>query len=101
MLKEFNLKGKFKELVGNFSNNISVNLDKTYKVTDYNYSVSGDLKKSKIELFQTIKNNFIKCTNIIYFLLYHASTLYTSYSTHKGEALSFVRVTIKVLRIYI
>ena len=58
LLKEFNLKGKFKELVGNFSNNISVNLDKTYKVTDYNYSVSGDLKKSKIELFQTIKNNF-------------------------------------------
>ena len=58
LLEEFNLKGNFKELVGNFSNNISVNLDKTYKITNYNYSLSGDLKKSKIELFQTIKNNF-------------------------------------------
>ena len=58
LLEEFNLKGNFKELVGNFSNNISVNLDKTYKVTNYNYSLSGDLKKSKIELFQTLKNNF-------------------------------------------
>ena len=58
ILEEFNLKGNFKELVGNFRNNISVNLDKTYKVTNYNYSLSGDLKKSKIELFQTIKNNF-------------------------------------------
>ena len=58
VLERFNLGGNFKELVGNFSNNISVNLDKTYKVTNYNYSVSGELKKSKIELFQTIKNNF-------------------------------------------
>ena len=52
LLEEFNLKGNFKELVGNFSNNISVNLDKTYKVTDYNYSVSGDLKKVKLNYFK-------------------------------------------------
>ena len=58
VLERFNLGGNFKELAGNFSNNISVNLDKTYKVKNYNYSVSGELKKSKIELFQTIKNNF-------------------------------------------
>ena len=57
-LERFNLGANFKELVGNFSNSISVNLDKTYKITNYNYSLSGELKKSKIELFQTIKNNF-------------------------------------------
>ena len=57
-LEKFNLRGNFKELVGNFSNNISINLDKTYKLTNYNYILSGELKKSKIELFQAFKNNF-------------------------------------------
>ncbi len=57
-LKRFNLGGNFKELNGNFSNNVLVNLDKTYKVTNYNYRLSGKVKKSKIELFKTIKNNF-------------------------------------------
>ncbi len=58
VLERFNLGGNFKELNGNFSNNILVNLDKTYKVTNYNYKLSGKLKKSKIELFHTFKNNF-------------------------------------------
>ena len=65
-IKKFNdLLGKFnpivsiKTLKGNFNNNILINLDKTYKVTNYNYSLSGKVKKSKIELFQTIKTNFI------------------------------------------
>ena len=57
-LKRFNLRGNFKELNGNFSNNILVDLDKTLKVTNYNYRLSGKVKKSKIELFQTIKSNF-------------------------------------------
>ena len=58
VLEKFNLGGNFKELNGDFSNNILVNLDKTYKVTNYNYKLSGKLKKSKIELFHTFKNNF-------------------------------------------
>ena len=58
VLEKFNLGGNFKELNGDFSNNILVNLDKTYKVTNYNYKLSGKLKKSKIELFRTFKNNF-------------------------------------------
>ena len=58
ILEKFNLGGNFKELNGDFSNNILVNLDKTYKVTNYNYKLSGKLKKSKIELFNTFKNNF-------------------------------------------
>ena len=59
VLEKFNLGGNFKELNGNFNNNILVNIDKTYKVTNYNYKLSGKLKKSKIELFHTFKNNFI------------------------------------------
>jgi len=58
VLEKFNLGGNFKELNGDFSNNILVNFDKTYKVTNYNYKLSGKLKKSKIELFHTFKNNF-------------------------------------------
>ena len=58
VLERFNLGGNLKELNGNFSNNILVNLDNTYKVTNYNYKLSGKLKKSKIELFHTFKNNF-------------------------------------------
>ena len=50
--------GNFKELIGNFNNNILVNLDKTYKITNYSYKFSGKVKKSKIELFETINNNF-------------------------------------------
>ncbi len=58
LLKNLNLAGNIKELNGDFNNSIFINLDKTYKVTDYNYKFSGKVKKSKIELFKTIKNNF-------------------------------------------
>ena len=58
VLEKFNLGGNFKELNGDFSNNILVNFDKTYKVTNYSYKFSGKLKKSKVELFHTFKNNF-------------------------------------------
>ena len=58
VLERFNLGGNFEEFNGVFNNNISVKLDKTYKVTNYDYRLSGTLKKSKIELFHTFKNNF-------------------------------------------
>ena len=58
LLEGFNFAGNIKELNGNFNNNIFVNIDKTYKVINYNYKFFGKIKKSKIELFKTIKNNF-------------------------------------------
>ena len=46
LLEKLNfLGGNIKELNGNFNNNIFINLDKTYKVTNYNYKFSGKLKK--------------------------------------------------------
>ena len=54
VLQRFKLKGNFKELNGDFSNNILINLDKTYKITNYNYNLSGKVK-SKIELIQLLK----------------------------------------------
>ena len=58
LLINYQLAGNIKELNGNFNNNILVNFDKTYKLTNYNYKFSGKIKKGKIELFETIKNNF-------------------------------------------
>ena len=40
------------------NNNFYINFDKTYKVTDYNYSLSGNLKKSEFELAKSIENDF-------------------------------------------
>ena len=46
-------------LSADISNNIYINLDNTYKVKDYNYSISGKLKKSEIKLSKPITNNII------------------------------------------
>ena len=58
VLSSLKLAGNIKELEGNFNNNILFNLDKTYKITNYNYNFSGKVKNSKIELNKAIKNNF-------------------------------------------
>ena len=58
VLSNLKLAGNIKELKGSFNNNILVNLDKTYKVKNYNYNFSGNVKNSKIEFSKTIKNNF-------------------------------------------
>ena len=43
----------------NFNNNFTIDFDKTYKVKDYNYSISGKIEKSNFELSKPIKNSFI------------------------------------------
>ena len=48
------------ELNGDFNNTFSINLDKTYKVENYNYNITGNIKNSKFELQHSFKNNFIK-----------------------------------------
>ncbi len=61
--KKFFYKYKFynslKSLEADLNNSISVDLDKTYKIKDYDYSISGIVKKSKLELLQPIKNIII------------------------------------------
>ena len=46
-------------LRGNFNNNIVIDLDKTYKIKNYNYNLSGQIQKSEIEFEKTIKNSYI------------------------------------------
>ncbi len=59
ILKNFNLFGKINLLDGNFNNNVFINFDKTYKLINYNYTFSGKIKKSNLELNDVIKNDFI------------------------------------------
>ncbi len=47
-----------RDLKADFNNNIFLNLDNTYKIKNYNYSISGNIEKSKIQLLNPIKNNF-------------------------------------------
>ena len=65
-LKKFNKLFKKNEYInnikflnGDLSNNISLDFDKTYKLKDYNYDLSGQLIKSLMELKTPIKSNLI------------------------------------------
>lgn len=46
-------------LRGNFNNNIVIDLDKTYKIKNYNYNLSGQIQKSEIKFEKIIKNSYI------------------------------------------
>ena len=48
-----------KSVKANFNNYLSIDLDKTYKVKDYNYKISGNIKESKFELLNSLKNSLI------------------------------------------
>ena len=53
-----NLGKSIKLLKGNFNNIISLNFDNTYKLINYNYKVSGKIKKNNFELIEVINNSF-------------------------------------------
>ena len=46
-----------KEINAELNNNFYINFDDTYKVQDYNYSLSGLVKKSKLKFTTPIKKN--------------------------------------------
>ncbi len=46
-------------LNADINNNITLTLDSTYKLEDYNYNLSGNVEKSKFEFSNPIQNNFI------------------------------------------
>ncbi len=64
--KNYEFVKDLKTLKADLNNNISLEFDNTYKVKDYNYSLTGELEKSMFELSNPIKNNFIneEITNI-------------------------------------
>jgi hypothetical protein len=58
-LDKFEFSKNIKIFEANLRNNITIDLDETYKVTDYNYSISGKIEKSTFKLLNLIKSNFI------------------------------------------
>ena len=50
---------EIKSLSAKFKNIISIDLDETYKIKNYSYELSGDIKKSNFKLKNPIKNNLI------------------------------------------
>ena len=58
--KKNNLLSQLSSVDVALNNNFYIVFDETYKVTDYNYSLSGDLKKSEIILAKPIENEFIE-----------------------------------------
>ena len=59
-MRKYNFSHSIKLISGNFSNDIKISLDKTYKLKNYNYNFIGTINKTKIELANVLKNNFIK-----------------------------------------
>ncbi len=66
--KQNNLFFRLNNIDAELSNNFNITFDKTYKVTDYNYGLSGKLKNSEFEFFESIENELIEeKINKIYF----------------------------------
>tara|TARA_A100001015_G_scaffold16855_1_gene19694 strand:- start:306 stop:2165 length:1860 start_codon:yes stop_codon:yes gene_type:complete len=59
LIDKFELKNQIKSLNGNFNNVVSIKLDNTYKLKDYDYKLYGKLQNSKFQLSKSIRNNFI------------------------------------------
>ena len=58
--KKNNFLSQLINLEADLSNNFYVALDKTYKLIEYNYNLSGNLKKGEFLLFEEIENEFMK-----------------------------------------
>ena len=59
VFNKFKFLKNIKIFKANLSNNISINLDKTYKVKGYNYGLTGKISKGKFEMQKSISSNLI------------------------------------------
>ena len=57
-LKKYDFVKDFKTIKTDLNNNFSIQFDDTFKVKDYNYTITGKLEKSIFELSRPINNNF-------------------------------------------
>ena len=60
IIKKIDLLKNIENFQGTFNNSFNIELDNTYKILDYNYSFSGNIKESKINFTKSKKYNFIK-----------------------------------------
>ncbi|MDC0385571.1 hypothetical protein OAM06_02580 [Pelagibacteraceae bacterium] len=59
LFSRYEFSKNIKNLKVNLNNNLNIDFDKTYKIKDYNYKISGNLEKAKFELARSFKNSFI------------------------------------------
>ena len=60
-----------------------LDFDKTYKIKDYNYKISGNLEKAKFELARSFKNSFItEDIKQIYLSNFQISTIFAQNKIH-------------------
>ncbi len=60
ILDKFNLKDNLKSLKANTNNTFIIDLDNTYKVKNYNYDISGNIKSLGFKFSDSIKSNFLQ-----------------------------------------
>jgi len=61
----------------NFDNSFSINLDKTYKIKNYNFKILGTIEKSKLKILPPFNNDFVnKEINKIYLSDFKINTVF-------------------------
>ena len=60
LLRENSIAHQINRFDGKFSNNILLNFDKTYKLKNYNYKITGKINQSDFKFSKSIKNEFFK-----------------------------------------
>ena len=60
LLKKYKNLENIKYLKANLNNSLSISLDSTYKLINYNYGISGKLEEAKLELKKPFKTIFLK-----------------------------------------
>ena len=59
LFSKYKFTKNIKNLKANLNNTVSIDFDKTYKIKDYNYIISGVVEHGKFESSKPIKNNLI------------------------------------------
>ena len=59
IINKYKLDFDIKNLKADLNNIISIDLDKTYKIKDYNYTISGNTWKGNIKFLTPIVNDFV------------------------------------------
>ena len=78
-LNKYEFLKNIKTINANLNNSLSVDLDETYKVIDYNYILSGKVSKSGLELSSSFKNSLInEEINKIYFKDLEIKSIFSS-----------------------
>ncbi len=78
-LNKYEFLKNIKTINANLNNSLSIDLDETYKVIDYNYILSGKVSKSELELSSSFKNSFInEEINKIYFKGLEIKSIFSS-----------------------